>query len=92
MVQNLNIFSKLLIRIDTHCLNVLLRLFEQDTFKEKTLNRLLLWMGHYVVDRTKPKLNEHTLVWSEHTVLANSTTDEDYQTTTLDATNNDWDT
>ena len=50
MVQNLNIFCKLLILIDTHCLNVLLRLFEQDTFKEKTLNRLLLWMGHYVVD------------------------------------------
>ena len=46
-------------------------------------------MGHYVVDRTKPKLNEH--VWSEH-ILADSTTDEDYQTTTLDATNNDWDT
>ena len=58
MVQNLNFFCKLLIRIDVHCLNVLLRLFEQDTFKEKTLNRLLLWMGHYVVDRTKPKLNE----------------------------------
>ena len=59
MVQNLNSFCKLLIRINTCCLNVLLRLFEQDTFKEKTLNRHLLWMGHYVVDRTKPKLNEH---------------------------------
>ena len=41
---------------------------------------------------TKPKLNEHVHMCGLSTVLADSTTDEDYQTTTLDATNNDWDT